>query len=217
MDASGMWNSQDPTLSVPSQDDFQFLDMGMNNLSDTLQFEYQDFAQSQGQDTTMQEHMPSMTTASSHPSISGATLNGHSTHNDKLVDLDAQIRYLQHQRQQQQQRQLQEQQRNYYTPNRMIPPTPNSIEMHGATAQFYSQSDPQQQAMYERFRMQVKEQEVTSPTFIKLHWTNLAIDVLYTIGLACCHSIRGALLDPRIHGSWCLFQPAKLSSITCTE
>lgn len=155
-----MWNGQDPTLSVPSQDEFQFLDMGINNLNDALQFEYQDFNQPQGQDTTMQEHIPSMTTASSHPSISAAPLNGHASHNDSLVELDAQIQYLQHQRHQQQQRQMHEQQQNYYAQNRMIPPTPNSIEMHGSTPQFYPQSDPQQQAIYERFRMQVKEQEM---------------------------------------------------------
>jgi len=161
MDSSAAWNNQDPTLSVPSQDDFQFLDMGMNSLSDSLQFDFQDFSHQQGQDTTMQEHMPSMTTATSHPTISGPPVNGHGSNSESLVDLDAQIQYLQHQRHQQQQRQIQEQQ-NYYTQNRMIPPTPNSIEMHGANHQFYPQSDPQQQAMYERFRMQVKEQEVSS-------------------------------------------------------
>jgi hypothetical protein len=195
MGSSSVWDSQDPTLSVPSQDDFnQFLDMGMNSLGDPLQFDFQDFStQPPGQpghllhqhdpeamdhsgvesgggvvhDTTMQEHMPSMTTAATHPAILGGPISHTHSSNESLVELDAQIQYLQHQRQQRQQqqqqaqRQLEEQQRNYYAQGRMIPPTPNSIELHGATAQYYPQSDPQQQAMYERYRMQMKEQEVS--------------------------------------------------------
>ena len=197
MDTSGVWNSQDPTLSVPSQEDFtQFLDLGMGNLSDALQFDFQDFStQQSGQaphlvhqhapdamdhtglenggavvhDTTMQEHMPSMTAATSHPSIIGPPVNHAHPSSESLVELDAQIQYLQHQRQQRQQqqqaqRQMEEQQRNYYAQNRMIPPTPNSMELHGATSHFYPQSDPQQQAMYERYRMQLKDQEVSLST-----------------------------------------------------
>ncbi len=185
MDSSAVWNSHDPTLSVSSQDDFQqFLDMGINSLGDGLQFDFQDFSQQQGQntqlmpqdegeamdtgmhnghrqlqqDTTMQEQMPAMTTAS-HPAIHGTAFHHGRSSNDTLSDLDAQIQFLQQQRHQQQQRQIQEQQRNYYVQSRMIPPTPNSIEMHGNNAQFYPQSDPQQQAIYERFRLQVKEQQ----------------------------------------------------------
>ena len=80
---------------------------------------------------------------------------------DSLLALDAQIQYLQTARALQHARDLEDQQRNLFAQNRsIIPPTPNSVKMHGGNAQFYSQSDPQQQAMYERFRMQVKEQEV---------------------------------------------------------
>jgi hypothetical protein len=182
MDSSVGWHGQDPTLS--SQDDFQFLDLGINNLGDSLQFDFQDFNSQQsqagqmmhqnegesmdtrmdgsaGQDTTMQEHMPSMTTATSHSTIPSTPITHGHPSSDSLVELDAQIQYLQHQRQQQHQRHMQEQQRNFYAQNQMIPPTPNSVEMHGGNPQFYTQSDPQQQAMYERFRMQVKEQEVS--------------------------------------------------------
>lgn len=197
MDSSAAWNSQDPTLSIPSQDDFQqFLNMGINGLGDGLQFEFPDFNQQGqggqmiqqddedamdtgmddgrdsrgGQDTTMQEHMPAMTTATSHPSIHSGTLgHGHSTSSEVLSDIDAQIQYLQQQRHQQQQRQIQEQRqqlhdqhRNFYAQNRMIPPTPNSVEMHGATGQFFSPSESQQQAIYDRYRMQVKDQDVSA-------------------------------------------------------
>ncbi|CZR50865.1 related to phosphorus acquisition-controlling protein [Phialocephala subalpina] len=188
MDSSGVWNGQDPTLSVSSQDDFQqFLDMGgMSNLGEGLPFEFQDFSAPQGQrqmmnqdegesmdaamengrgmmgqDTTMQDQMPAMTTSTSHPGILGSPLNNGHGSNESLSDLDAQINFLQQQRHNQQQRQIQEQQRNFYAQQRMgVPPTPQSIEMHSNPNQFYQQhSDPQQQAMYERFRMQVKEQQ----------------------------------------------------------
>jgi hypothetical protein len=182
----------DPTLSAPSHDDFQqFLDMGMNNLGDSLHFDVPDFNNQQAQgarlmqqeggermesrmdgahgamshDTPMQEHLPAMTTPGSHPTIPGPTSNGQSS-SGSIVEIDAQIQYLQQQRQQ---RQMQEQQK-YYARNGMIPPTPNSIELHGNNGQFYPQSDPQQQAMYERFRMQAKDQEVRAlVTFEWLH------------------------------------------------
>lgn len=177
-----MWGSQDPTLSVASQDDFQFLDMG--NGIDTIQFDFPEFtsqgqavqmmnqndreamdsARGLGQDTTMQEHMPSMAIPTSHPSIHGTPIAHSHPASESLSDLDAQIHFLQQQRHQQQQRQIQEQSRNYYAQNRMIPPTPNSVEMHGGSRQFYHpQSDPQHQAMYERYRMQ-KDQEVSAIT-----------------------------------------------------
>ncbi|TVY46363.1 Phosphorus acquisition-controlling protein [Lachnellula occidentalis] len=186
MESSNAWDRQDPTLSVPSQDDFQqFLDIGMNDLSDSLQFDFPDYNHQQatqsrlmhqngdeamhtgmengsstGHDTTMQEHMPSMTTATSYATIHGGAISNSHSSDESLVELDAQIQYLQQQRHQQQQRQLLEQQRNFYTPNRMIPPTPNSMDLHGANAQFYSQSDPQHQAMYDRYQMQAKQQEL---------------------------------------------------------
>lgn len=189
MDSSAVWSGQDPTLSVSSQDDFQqFLDMGINGLGESLQFDFQEFqSQPQGsqmmhgdsgetmdsrmdarvdndrggmvhKDTIMQDHISSMATAASHPSIQSAPLIHGQSSSDSLLEIDAQIQYLQQQRHQQQQRQIQEQQRNYYAHTRPIPPTPNSADMHGG--HFYRQSDSQQQAMYERYQMHVKEQEV---------------------------------------------------------
>lgn len=186
MDASIAWTGHDPTLSMPSQDDFQqFLDMG-NDLGD-LNFDFQDFNGQQGtqmmhqeggdamdmrvdtgrpgmgqHDTIMQEHIP-MTSAPNHHSIPGTPLTHRHSSNDSLSELDAQIQYLQQQRHHQQERQRQEQQqRNYFAQNRAIPPTPNSVELHcGNSQQFYPQSDPQRQAMYERYQMHAKEQEVS--------------------------------------------------------
>ncbi|KUJ22588.1 uncharacterized protein LY89DRAFT_575165 [Mollisia scopiformis] len=159
----------------------------MNNIGEGLPFEFQDFSapQSQGQqmisqdegdsmdttmengrgmmpqDTTMQDQMPPMSTSANHPAIHAPLNHGHAS-NESLSDLDAQINFLQQQRHHQQQRQMQEQQRNFYAQHRMgVPPTPQSIEMHGNPAQYYQpHSDPQQQAVYERFRMQqLKEQQ----------------------------------------------------------
>lgn len=187
MDSSTVWHSQDPTLSVPSQDDFQqFLNMGMNGLGDGLQFDFQDFNSQNhgaqlmqqdegeamdsamdnrrvpnGQDTRMQEHMPALTTSASQAAIHGPPLGHLQSSSESLSELDAQIQYLQQQRHQQQQRQIQEQQRNFYAQNRSIPPTPTSIEIHGANSQFYTHSDPQQQAIYDRYRLQAKEQDVS--------------------------------------------------------
>lgn len=114
-----------------------------------------------GHDTTMQEHIPSLTTTSYGSKQGTPMMHAHSS-NESIVELDAQIQFLQHQRQQQQQRQIQDQQRNYYAHNRIVPPTPNSLEMHGSQPQFYPQSDPQHQAMFDRYQMQVKEQEVSA-------------------------------------------------------
>jgi len=230
MDSSTGWN------------DFQgFLDLEVNNLGDGLQFDFQDFNSQQnqagqmlqqnegesmdtrmdgpnGQDTAMQEHMPSMTTATSHHTIPGTPITHGHPSSDSLVELDAQIQYLQHQRQQQQQRHIQEQQRNFYAQSRMIPPTPNSVEMHAGNPQFYPQSDPQQQAMYERFRMQAKEQEVCIHwTYIEKDCTDLTIDGFYPSRFARCHSPRDTLQYPRVYSAWRLLQSSELPGPTCSE
>jgi len=214
MDSSTVWNNQDPTLSIPSQDDFQqFLDMenmGINNLGGELQFAYQDYGHQQvqggqlmhqngdsmgGQDTTMQELMPSMTTTSSHPTIPGTSISGRPSGNDSLSELDAQIQYLQHQRSQQQ-RHMQEQQRSYYARNQMIPPTPNSVEMHSAGFRPYPpQSDPQQQAIYERYQMQLKESEVSPSPHAQLRFS---LTIQYRWHL---HLLYRQLLHPLKHTS----------------
>ena len=105
-----------------------------------------------GHDTTMQEAMAAMTSTASYPS---KIAHGHPT-TDSIVELDAQIQYLQQQRQQQQQRQLQDQQRNYYAQQRMIPPTPNSVEMHSATFPAYGQPGSQQ-VMFDGYHVARKE------------------------------------------------------------
>lgn len=176
MDPSAVWSGQDPTLSVP--DDFQqYLDM---NLGDGLQFDFQEYQQPQdtqmlqdhgsrmdmgmgnvvmgGQETSMHENMPSVTSTSTY-STKPITAHGHPS-TDSLVELDAQIQFLQNQRHQQQQRQIQDQQRNYYAQSHQIPQTPNSVELHSSAASYYRQPN-QQQAMFDHYQMQTKEQDVS--------------------------------------------------------
>jgi len=120
-------------------------------------------------DTMMRDHLPPMTTASSISMMTTAPIDNIQPASNSLVDLDAQIHFLQQQRNQQAQRQIQQQQqqqqmhqqRNYYAPHDgMIPPTPNSTEMHSASSHFYPQSDPQHEAMFDRYQMRMKEADV---------------------------------------------------------
>lgn len=66
--------------------------------------------------------------------------------NEALMDVSLQAQSLQ-QHQHHQQHMMQHQ--NYRQP--VIPPTPNSIEMHGGAARYYQQMDMQSQAIYDRY------------------------------------------------------------------
>ena len=113
----------------------------------------------------MQNHMP-ITTAAGMPAITQPSpiINQRAPADSSLVEIDAQIQYLQLQRQQQQQRIIQEQQQNYYVQqSRIVPPTPNSIEMHSGERLYQQQQhDPQQQAIFDSYQMRLREQEVWS-------------------------------------------------------
>lgn len=135
------WNTQNQSLPPGNDEDFhQFLDMGgMGGMSDSIQFDFQDFAASNGNamlqqnpreqlDTQMggtdalamagqAQHVPqsqhqqlSMTTAVAHPSIPAHQMIPMPQPTDPIGDIDAQIQFLQQQRLQHQQRQIQEQQ-----------------------------------------------------------------------------------------------------------
>ena len=45
-----------------------------------------------------------------------------------------------------------------YHPANMVPPTPNSIEMHAGQPQYYPIIDQQQQQMYDNYRLQQRHQ-----------------------------------------------------------
>lgn len=174
---------------MSSNDDFQFLDLDMGN----MQFDFQsDFdstnhmmhsdhypdaidahmhdegsAQLGKLDTLMHEQIPT-TIASTHSTMSSTPTAPSSV--ESLVELDAQIQYLQQQRKQAQERAIQEQQRNFYAHSNMIPPTPTSFEMH---PNYYPQTD-QQRALFDPYQMRVKEQDVSfaRPKYIKVNNSN---------------------------------------------
>ena len=91
--------------------------------------------------------------------------------NNSINEIDAQIQYLQMQRQRQQQQQLQEHQQNFYVQQttRIIPPTPNSMEMHSRDRQQYMQAtghghmqEMQQNFMYDGSQqVQMRQHDVS--------------------------------------------------------
>jgi hypothetical protein len=96
-----------------------------------------------------------------------ATLIPPSTPTEALVNtIDAQIHFLQQQKLQHQQQQLQEQQAAIYAQQRrIIPPTPQSLEIQAGTHHYYSQhsqSDhtPQQQPLDYRYQRLKDQQDV---------------------------------------------------------
>ena len=111
------------------------------------------------------EHMAAMTTGATHPSIQAQMGRMPPTPTDTLCEIDAQIQYLQQQRLQQQQRQMREQQSTYYasTHNRIIPPTPRSLELQPGSGQFFSPTDT---PMFDnRFHMKDSQQDVGHSRF----------------------------------------------------
>ncbi|KAF2963435.1 hypothetical protein GQX73_g10128 [Xylaria multiplex] len=133
------WNGQDQNMSSTGDDDFQqFFDIGMSNMSDSIQFDFQAFNAQNGPSMIQQSHRDSvdtpmsdanmapiaaqnnmgpqsqvsaMTSAPSHPAVLSQILPHQQTPNDTISEIDAQIQFLQHQKLQEQQRQLEVQQR----------------------------------------------------------------------------------------------------------
>lgn len=171
-----------------AEDDFQqFLDMNnMGALNDGLQFDFDFQNQSGGHmmqvphrealdtpmsgtdasvlmSTTMHNQMPTMSSAPAHTPISSSMMPPNH-HGDAISEIDAQIQFLQQQKLQQQQRQI-EQQAAFFTQqqSRMVPPTPQSLEIQAGSHQYYTQPDqtPQHhQDMYDRFQRMKAQQDV---------------------------------------------------------
>ncbi|KAI9875582.1 MAG: hypothetical protein M1830_008321 [Pleopsidium flavum] len=76
---------------------------------------------------------------------------------DSLMDLNIQAQIF-HQQQQHQQMQSQT-----FHRQAIIPPTPNSMKMHGGTGHYYPQMDSQAQAIYERYSRMKEDQMVFTP------------------------------------------------------
>jgi hypothetical protein len=185
MMGSAGWNGQDPGIHPPPDDEFQqFLDMnGMGNLGEGLQFDFE-FQNAGGvhmagsqprepmdtpmsgtdtpgipsrQDNVMHSRMQPVSTAASQPAIPTTMVP---PTNEAMAEIDAQIHFLQQQKLQHQQRQMEEQQIAFFArQNRMVPPTPQSLELQAGT-QFYPAPDQQQQALYERYQRLKEQQDV---------------------------------------------------------
>lgn len=119
------------------QDAAVALDTTMENVGEMMELK-EGQAQQQMEPHEMQQQSSSMGMMES---LHGST--------DSLLDMDMQVQLFQ----QQQQHQMQGQ---HYQRHNMVPPTPNSIEMHGTKAHYYL--DPQAQAMYERYSRHQKDQ-----------------------------------------------------------
>ncbi|KAI1821753.1 hypothetical protein F4861DRAFT_517655 [Xylaria intraflava] len=191
------WHAQDHSMSSPGDDDFhQFFDIGMSNIGNSMQFEFQDFPHNGPSlmqhghrdpiDTPMgdanvspiaahdnmegaQSQVPPMTSTLSHATVPSQILPPPASANDAISEIDAQIRFLQHQRLQQQQRQLDEQQRRLqeqqaafyaqqHQPRNMVPPTPQSLEIRASGQYYASQDQGHPSGMFEPYQ-QVKDQQ----------------------------------------------------------
>ncbi|KAK2600289.1 hypothetical protein QQS21_005008 [Conoideocrella luteorostrata] len=108
-------------------------------------------------DGLLQNHTPAMVTTASMPAQMLAT----SAPSDSISSIDAQIQYLQQQKFHQQQRQLQEQRATFFSHNHSVPPTPQSLELHPGSGQFYSQAEQMpQRTSYDRgYHHQMSEQQ----------------------------------------------------------
>ena len=88
---------------------------------------------------------------------SGLTSMGNITGSEEpLMDFNIRADIFHQQQQQQHQQHVQTQ--TFHHPS-VIPPTPNSMKMHGGADRYYQQVDPQAQALYERYA-RMKEDQV---------------------------------------------------------
>lgn len=123
--------------------------------------------------STAMRQMPTMTTAPTNPSIPSAMMpaNPHPhahthAHGDAMSDIDAQIQFLQQQKIQQQQRQMEQQQVAFFAQqqSRMVPPTPQSLELQAGNHRFYAQPEQhtpqQQQELFDNFHRMKEQQDV---------------------------------------------------------
>ncbi|KAK0656387.1 helix-loop-helix DNA-binding domain-containing protein [Cercophora newfieldiana] len=215
---SSTWNVSDHPMHTTGDDDFQqFLDMnGMGNLNDSLNYDFQDF-QATGnahilsssreqldtpmsgtdapivlsQDSVLQHQLPTMTSAGPYQTIP-TTMMPPPTPSEAIVNsLDAQIQFLQQQKMQHQRRQLEEQQAAFFAhqQNRIVPPTPQSLEIPPGTNQYYSQpgsSDRQQHTPLDYRYQRTKDQQdmaftpLVSPAVTPLE-TQFSIDTQFTV------------------------------------
>ncbi|KAK4044554.1 helix-loop-helix DNA-binding domain-containing protein [Parachaetomium inaequale] len=187
MDSSSWTVADHSAHPAPEDDFQQYLDMnGMGNLTDGINYNFQDFQPSAGPQLmqphareqldipmsgtdapillspavpAMQHHMPTITTSAPYQSVP-ATMMPPPTPNEAIVDtIDAQIQFLQQQKMRHQQRHIEEQQVAFFTrqQSRMVPPTPQSLELQPGTNHYYAQSNAPEQQQQQQQQQQAIE------------------------------------------------------------
>jgi hypothetical protein len=125
-------------------------------------------------DPALQQQMPpAMTSAGPYQGIP-ATMMPPPTPTEAIVNsIDAQIQFLQQQKMQHQQFQLEEQQAAFFAPrNRMVPPTPQSLEIPAGAGRYYHQPSPaEHQAMDYRYQRSNDQQDVCQKGVGLVDWT----------------------------------------------
>ncbi|KAK3945288.1 helix-loop-helix DNA-binding domain-containing protein [Diplogelasinospora grovesii] len=193
---------------------------GMGNMADGLNYDFQDFQAPNGAhmmqapprdqldtpmsgtdapiilsraDHALQHQMPAITCAAPYQTIP-TTMIPPATPAEAIVDsIDAQIQFLQQQKLQHQQRQMEEQQAVFFArqQNRMVPRTPQSLELQPGASQYYGQPElpdhtPQQQQAIDYRYQRLKEQQdlsftpLVSPAVTPLE-THFPIDAQFTV------------------------------------
>ncbi|KAK3310369.1 helix-loop-helix DNA-binding domain-containing protein [Chaetomium strumarium] len=168
----------------------QFLDMnGMGNLADGINYNFQHFQSSSGPQLlqshpreqldipmsgtdapillspavpSMQHQMPAISNAGSYQTVP-ATMMPPPTPSEAIVDsIDAQIQFLQQQKLRHQQRRMEEQQVAFFArqQTRMVPPTPQSLEIQPRANQYYAQSNAPEQQQQQQQSMEYRYQRL---------------------------------------------------------
>jgi hypothetical protein len=198
MDSSS-WAVADHSVHPAPEDDFQqYLDMNMGSLGDGMNYSFQDFQPSGGQQLlqshpreqldmpmsgtdapillspavpAMQHHMPAITSAASYQSVP-ATMMPPPSPNEAIVDtIEAQIQFLQQQKMRHQQRHMEEQQAAFFTRQQrgMVPPTPQSLELQPGSNHYYPpSSEPEPQQSQQPQQQQQQQQQAIEYRYQRL-------------------------------------------------
>ncbi len=106
----------------------------------------------------------------SHPGIQQNSLaNSMNVFQETFAGLGSPVPFMTRQQSQQQQAQMQMQHQSSYYGHNAVPPTPNSLELHGGHPEYFNPADRQQQLMFEHYRRHQNEQ-VRGPKLEEAQW-----------------------------------------------
>lgn len=231
--ATSAWPHQlvhDPTVPAPVEEDFtSFLDLGdfsinFSHFDVTAEQHGQDAAntmdmglddsaevgagsevmmqQSPGDDARLQHH------------VSMPTMAQVQTPDDAVLDLNMHAQLFQQQEQQFQPRRRQHRlHEQVYHPQLIIPPTPNSIEMHASAARYIHQMDPQAQVLhYQR----LKDAQVWRFSTERVLELMSSAGHVHASRVACSHPFGHAIQSSRVHRPRRIPEPADVSGSGCS-